>query len=79
MHQYKHFYFSTGEKQQSPVLDIQSSINQRDTVCNMCFSSSLDHQPNQRLNIPWTKIVKYYYHPQLVEQIQEEIKLEIMT
>ena len=26
--------------------------DQRNTVCKMCFSSSLDHQPSQRQNIP---------------------------
>ena len=41
-------------KQQSPVLDIHSSggIDQRNTVCKMCFSSSLGHRPSQHQNIP---------------------------
>ena len=55
MHQEHTFLILHWTRQQSPVLDIHSSrgIDQRNTVCKMCFSSSLDHQHSQRLNIPW--------------------------
>ena len=42
------------DKATVPVLDIHSSreIDQRNTECKMCSSSSLGPRPSQRLNIP---------------------------
>ena len=53
VHQEHTFLILHWTRQQS--LDIHSSreIDQRNTVCKMCFSLSLDHQPSQRQNIPW--------------------------
>ena len=55
VHQEHTFLILHWTRKQFPVLDVRSSreIDQRNTVCKMCSSSSLDHQPSQRLNIPW--------------------------
>ena len=55
VHQEHTFLTLHWTRQQSPDLDIHSSreIDQRNTVYKICASSSLDHQPSQRLNIPW--------------------------
>ena len=55
MHQEQTFLILHWIRQLSLVRDIHSSreIDQRNTVCKMFFSSSPDHQPSQRQNIPW--------------------------
>ena len=54
VHQEHTFLILHWTRQQSLVLDIHSSreIDQRNRVCKLCCSSSLDDQPTQRQNIP---------------------------